>query len=240
MICRICNKTFPDKKLGLHIARTHKMSAEVYYLKYLGKRGYCLSCGKPTKFITIETGFGKYCSRKCSCTSKDRLNKCKATWISTLGVDNPSKSIKVKKSKEKTFKKHYGVTCSFKIPNLVKNGMLKSWGVEHPMDSKEIKNKLIQTNRKKRNVDCVFQDSKVKSGIHKIMLKRYKVKYPMQSTQIKEKTKNTFLKNWGVKHPMKDSTHCSLVMDKIKNLYIVGMKLIAGLKLKRVESFYRV
>ncbi len=237
MICRICNKVFPDKKLGMHIARVHKMSAEMYYLKYLGKKGYCLSCGKPTKFITIEEGFGKYCSRKCSCTSKDRLDKCKATWISTLGVDNPSKSSKVKKSKEKTFKKHYGVTCSFKIPNLVKEGMLKSWGVKHPMDSKEIKNKLIQTNRRKRNVACVFQDNEVKSKIHKTMLEKYKVKYPMQSAQIKEKAKNTFLKNWNVEHPMKDSNHCSLIMNKVRKSIYDKYKVDSWAKTKEGRKF---
>lgn len=45
MLCKICGKEFLDSRLGVHITRTHKMSIENYYIRYIGEKGKCLTCG---------------------------------------------------------------------------------------------------------------------------------------------------------------------------------------------------
>lgn len=54
MKCEICNKEF--NMLGKHI-RHHNISSEKYYLKYIGDKGYCETCGKPTRFYTLDKGY---------------------------------------------------------------------------------------------------------------------------------------------------------------------------------------
>lgn len=74
MICQICNKNYVQ--LGNHLLE-HKLTAKEYYDKYLRKpnEGYCIICGKDTKFKTIRIGYiGKYCSHKCMYLDKNHFN----------------------------------------------------------------------------------------------------------------------------------------------------------------------
>ena len=80
--------------------------------------GFCKYCHKPTNFEDISHGYREFCSPKCASIgttdrkiktclrnngtkfptqSKSVIEKCKKTWLKTLGVDNPSKSKKIHK-----------------------------------------------------------------------------------------------------------------------------------------------
>lgn len=119
--CKLCNnfKT-KDALTFYHHIRTHRISTKDYYDKFMKKEadGICKYCGKQTTFININEGYHEFCSPKCASIgttdrkiktclrnngtkfptqSKSVIEKCKKTWLKTLGVDNPSKSKKIHK-----------------------------------------------------------------------------------------------------------------------------------------------
>ncbi len=69
--CLICGSSF--KKLSGHISDKHRMTSKQYYDKFLklDKEGFCLTCGKTTKFTPSykrakRKGYDKFCSSSCS------------------------------------------------------------------------------------------------------------------------------------------------------------------------------
>lgn len=88
----MCDREFKSiRGLAVHITKKHKASIEYYYNTYLsdGVSG-CLTCGKPTKFHEITTGYAKFCSMKCNNTnpelSKQRRTKRSATLIADPSI----------------------------------------------------------------------------------------------------------------------------------------------------------
>lgn len=65
MLCQICGKDFLESRLSTHVTRTHKISAESYFISYIGEKGKCLTCGKPTNFINISGGYYGFCNNTC-------------------------------------------------------------------------------------------------------------------------------------------------------------------------------
>ena len=219
MKCKICGREISYLGMGSHLNNKHSISVEQYYLKYVGSKGRCEECEKPTKFLSLLNGYQKYCSRLCSGRNQKRLDKCKTTWKNNFGVDNPSKSKQIKLKKEKTCLKHYGVKSSFQseqVKNNIQKTMLERYNVSHPMHSKRIKEKLANTNMLRRGVRCVFQDDEVKKKIITTNLYKYGVKHNSQSDIIKKKKVETSLIHYGVNHPTKSK----IVRNKTKKTNI--------------------
>ena len=66
--CVICNKEFnTPKQLSWHV-KHHNMTNQQYYDTYIKKpnEGYCLTCGKPTSFISMNLGYHQHCNKKCT------------------------------------------------------------------------------------------------------------------------------------------------------------------------------
>lgn len=57
--CKICGNPFKNSISITNHLKSHKISNENYYRKYLLKQneGFCLTCGKPTNFKSIEHGY---------------------------------------------------------------------------------------------------------------------------------------------------------------------------------------
>jgi len=159
--CKICGKECKSYiSLTMHILKLHNILIENYYLKYIGKQGYC-ECGKSTKFITITTGFHKFCSKKCSANSKETRNKYKTSCLDKFGYDNPSKNKKIKYNKIKTCLKNHGTkypSQDKKVKEKTKQTCIKIYGTNHPLQNKKILNKLKETNLKKQGVEFSFQN----------------------------------------------------------------------------------
>lgn len=63
--CYINQKYYPTVRGLSNYIRTQSMTSQEYYLKYLGDVGRCETCGNPTNFSRITTGYKKYCSSEC-------------------------------------------------------------------------------------------------------------------------------------------------------------------------------
>ena len=86
--CKICKRQFKNyKSLTFHIVKTHKISIKCYYDQfikiYILDEGKChnIKCLNETKFQGIHNGYSKYCSCKCSATSREVREKSKKKQI---------------------------------------------------------------------------------------------------------------------------------------------------------------
>jgi hypothetical protein len=82
--CEICEREFMAfVGLSNHITQRHKneITIEDYYLKFIGEKGKCKTCGKDTKFNTLGRGYSMFCSSICSVNDFEVLEKRKQTRL---------------------------------------------------------------------------------------------------------------------------------------------------------------
>ena len=86
----------------------------------------------------------------------------------------------------------------------VRNGKIKStatnikkYGVEHPLQNKDIKNKIKITNLQKYGVENPAQNEYFKNKMKITNLEKYGFEYPLQNEDIKNKIKLTNLEKYG-------------------------------------------
>jgi hypothetical protein len=78
--------------------------------------------------------------------------------------------------------------------------MLKKYGVEHPLQNEEFKNKAKQTTIDKFGTEYASQLSQFKEKVKQTCLKKYGVENAAQNSIIKEKMKKTNLERYGVEN----------------------------------------
>ncbi len=79
----------------------------------------CPQCGSLLAWRGVRSGYAKFCSSKCSNSNPDKLKKTEKTWKAKYGCANPSQNQKIKNKKI--------ATC------------LENFGVEHPQQSKAVR-----------------------------------------------------------------------------------------------------
>ncbi len=184
--CEICGKKYNNYRcLGSHIKQKHNISTKEYYNKYLKKEneGMC-ECGKETNFETLNLGYRKFCSIKCSRNSNKVKEKQKKTNLEKYGVNNPSKNKEIIEKRKRT--------------------NLKKYGFENPSQNLEIKEKKRRTSIKNWGVDNPNELNKIKEKKKQIFLEKYGVDNPNKNEEIVEKRKQTNLKKYGFEHPNKN------------------------------------
>lgn len=115
---------------------------------------------------------GYYCCVDCG------RNKIKETCISKYGFDNPMKSFDIKKKKENTNIKKYGVVSysqTTEYKDKFKNTCINRYGFDNPMKSNIIKNKLIETLKLKYGVSNIMFLESTKNKIKETCIYRYGV-----------------------------------------------------------------
>ena len=99
----------------------------------------------------------------------------------------------------------YGTYCSQKCTSqatrsIVKETNLKKYGVEYPLQNKEILEKVVNTNLKKYGVRSPLSNCNVREKIKKTNLRKYGVENISQSSEIREKVIKTNLRKYGVEN----------------------------------------
>jgi hypothetical protein len=133
----------------------------------------CLNCGKILKSMRH-----KYCSSKCSTSSKEVQEKFKQTCIEKYGADNPWKSEKIKEKIKKTCLEKYGVENSFQaeeVQEKYKQTCIEKYGVDNPNKNEEIRGKFKQTYIEKYGADTPWKSEKIKEKIKQTCIERYGV-----------------------------------------------------------------
>ena len=89
--CKICDKEFKSPRaLSTHIRFKHDISIAGYYGSYVDRSAHdCLTCGAPTKLISMTYGHQPYCSRICAQKDPETSKKKSITGSKTF-AENPS------------------------------------------------------------------------------------------------------------------------------------------------------
>ncbi len=169
------------------------------------------NCDNKKKFLSFNYGLQKYCCRNCS--SKDENNK---KIISMKQIK--SWSSKSKKDIEDSIEKR-------------KQTCIKKYGVENPVQSLDIKNKISDTLKKaykeeriqssfsnpciqdkckqthiKKYGSLFFESEVGKEKIKQSIKNKYGVENVFSSQEIKDKIAQTHIKNLGVDNPQKNKS----------------------------------
>lgn len=198
VICKICDKEYASlKELGNHL-KSHNISTEKYYIKYLGTKRFCY-CGNKTRFLNLNRGFIKYCSHKCAMNSKEKKEKTKQTTIKRYGVENIFQSKEMREKIKRIMLEKYGVYHSSQneeVKEKAKQTCLDRYNVKSPAQNKEIMKKQRQTNLERYGFECSFRNKEVQKKYKKTMLERYGVEYPLQNEEIRKRTGISRKKNF--------------------------------------------
>ena len=193
----------------------NKFSEKVFI--YKNGKNFCKSCSNETKFLSYKRGYREFCSKKCSNNDKKLLEqKTKTFKLNSLkkwGVDNPSKSDKVKE-KIKDSKKDLDYN---KINKKIKETCLKNLGVDNPSKSDKVKKKKKESFIKSLGVENPFQSEKIKEKIKETNIKKWGYDHPLKSEKIKEKVKETNNKKWGVDNFTKSTLFKEMMFEKYRS-----------------------
>jgi hypothetical protein len=172
-------------------------------------------CGNPVKFIDMKKGFREFCSKKCVYGSKKVKKKRKETSISRYGVDNPSKSSKVKNKVTETNKEKFGhdwATQNDKVLKSIKETNLKKYGVDNPSKLKEIREKAKSTMVDKYGVEYAMHSPIIKENLKEYFIEKFGVDNPLKVKKTRDKIKETMLNRYGVEYALQSKE----VVEKLK------------------------
>jgi hypothetical protein len=109
---------------------------------------------------------------------------------------------------------------------------LEKWGVDNPSKSKEIKERVIETNKNKFGTEWATQNDSIKEKTKKTNLEKWGVDNPMKLPQIREKVESSMLMKWGVKHAM----HSDEIKSKLKEYFIEECGVDNPMKLPQIRE----
>lgn len=234
--CEICNKKYTKLGLALHIKRAHKMSSEVYCLRFVsGTKNRCVTCGKETSFISLWSGFCRFCSTKCSTNAIETKNKIKNTRVEKYGGHHLANKKILAKVRQKNLKK-YGKAFLFETEEFkanlkanrntpagkqkMKEALKKArqtyklkTGYDHPSQNPEIKERKRQKSLAKYGTTCTLHGEKIKQKVTATMLSKFGVEHSLASPKVRAKSKKTLIKKYGVDHISKSKQHRAKVKE---------------------------
>ena len=210
------NKANPllTEKIDNYVKKYNLKFNEIIYLAInkISESVKCPNCKiiKPN-FISTKMGYKKYCSNKCSNNHKDVQDKKKKKYLEKYGVDNPSKSEKIKKKlsliasnqsietknkRKKTCLERYGYVNNLNLPSVKEKA------------SKALKEKSVIEKRKKTcleryGVEYSLQNNTIREKCRKTCKSKFGTEYPMQNKSVQNKFKKTCQSNFGFDNPSK-------------------------------------
>ena len=81
---------------------------------------------------------------------------------------------------------------------------VEKYGVENPLQSEEIRQKVKETCVEKYGVENPFQSEEIKRKVREAYVENLGVENPMQNEQIKQKMRDTNVEKYGVEHAMQN------------------------------------
>jgi hypothetical protein len=110
--CYINQKFYPTVRGLLNYLRTHSMTSEEYYLKYLGETRKCEKCENSTTYNNIIVGYKPYCCSNCGLRSENHRKAVRERFVGhpqklqdSLGKRKVSQSNKTEEEISKTHEK---------------------------------------------------------------------------------------------------------------------------------------
>lgn len=121
-------------------------------------------------------------------------------WNSTREVEPCSKECRKELTRRKNLAK-YGVEHPMQSKEVQahhRQAMLDKYGVESPLQSEEIKNRAIQTNIEKFGTEWALGNSEIRQAINQTNQERYCSACPANGEAQREKARETMIEKYGV------------------------------------------
>jgi len=126
---------------------------------------------------------------------------------------------------------------SEEIKQKMRDTWVKNLGVENPMQNEEIKQKMRETNVKNLGVEHASQSEVIKQKMRETNVKNLGVENPFQSEEIKQKIRETNVKNLGVENPLQSEEIKQKVREtSVKNYGVEYPMQNEEIKQKRRET----
>jgi len=157
----------------------------------------------------IKIGGEGICLSCGNCCSFLGLTLGYSKYCSTVCSNN---SEQVQQKKKDSCKENFGVDHplqSVEIRERFIQTSIDRNGVSNPSKSQLIKDKKLQTNKEHWGTENPMQSKKIQKKQIQTMISRHGVEYPMQSKEIKEQTRQTNEERYGGPSPM-----CSDIVQK--------------------------
>lgn len=125
-------------------------------------------------------------------------------WNSRQAVPPCSKECRKEQTRKNNLIK-YGVEHPMQSKEVQahhRQAMLDKYGVESPLQSQTIKNKAIETNREKFGADWALGSKEVHDKIKETMTERYGGPTTWQSPVLRQKAEQTCIERYGAANPM--------------------------------------
>lgn len=142
---------------------------------------------------------------------KDHFVSCpvcgqQMVWNSTSAAQPCSKKCRKELTRRNNILK-YGVEHPMQAKEVQehhKQSMMERYGVESPLQSKEIKERAIQTNREKFGTSWGLANKEVREKSKDTMIKRYGAATTLESSVLRKKVEDTCLEKYGVNNAMQN------------------------------------
>ena len=161
----MCRQQYLDKHpilkdyLNNRFSDSESISETIFRIKNnIEIRPVCQRCGGHIKFYKPSKGFQIYCSNTCSCSDTLRLEKYKITHNKNYGCNWPAQNIEIFNKQKQTKLEIYGDEYGLKHAMQV---FCHKYGVNAPIQVKEIKNKISNTIFEKYNVKWYLSSDKI-------------------------------------------------------------------------------
>lgn len=198
-------KNFPKEYESIQNMPGNSFSEKLYLWLNPNTSIICDSCHTANKkFISYHVGYSKSCSSKCSADLRVKRGDCSLTKPENRqkARDNLSGvdwNVRNKKSQLTSMKK-YGVNHpmqSQEVKDTLSNSFKKKYG-DHPMKTDLIKNKIKNTNLEKYGFENPFHNT---DYIRECFEQKYQARHPMQVEQFRSKRSTTHKERHGVEWP---------------------------------------
>jgi hypothetical protein len=182
----------------------------------------CKKCNSPTQFLSYFRGYREFCSKSCSNSFGDLLEKKKESYknnnLEKWGVESTSQLEEVKE-KIRLSRSKLDYT---EINKKIKETSIKNWGVDNPSKSTIIKDKKSKTTIKNWGVQNPFQSDKIKEKIKKTNIINFGVEHPLKSEEVKNRMKSTNIQKWGEDNFTKTNLYKEMMFEKWRSGSIVS------------------
>lgn len=170
----------------------------------------CKVCGKildPVKYLNNPANRIQYCSRKCSQSAPERLEKVKKTSLERFGAENAMQAKVIQDKLKATNVERYGVENVFQSEEKkrkIRETNLERYGTENYVQSDDWREKAVRTNRERLGVDFPAQNPEVMNKVRQTNLERYGGIAPACSQEVVDKMKATNLERYGVEYSLEN------------------------------------
>jgi len=174
------------------------MMYKTYYkiTKGLNEKYYCQKCSKEKWEKTNLERYGSIYPQQNELVKKKIID----TNINRYGVEHSSQLNEYKEKQKQTNLKTHGMITPLQDISKRKMGMIEKYGVDVPIKSEILKNKICKTNIEKYGVDNPWKNKDIRKKIRNTNIEKYGCENPSQNKEVREKFVKTCIERYGFGH----------------------------------------